>query len=317
MSHIIVTGSVAYDRIMDFQDRFREHILPDQIHVLNVSFILDKLEENFGGTAGNIAYNLALVGLTPKIVSAVGSDFDRYGAHLEAHGIDTSSIKRIEGAYTAVANMITDLDDNQISAFYPGALAHGSQVPITNDIARDAALVIVSPSSKQEMALRCMEARKLKIPYCFDPGQQMTTLSPEELSHCSSDAAIVIFNDYEWQLFRSKTSHELDDLTQRGVVVVVTQGAQGSIIYTKEKDYRIAPAQAGEVFDPTGAGDAYRAGIVLGFVHKWDWHQAGHLASTVASYAVEQYGTQRHAPSIAQINQRYEDNFNEKSPLAA
>jgi len=316
MKNVIVTGSIAYDRIMDFPGRFREHILPDQMHVLNVSFTLNKLEENFGGTAGNIAYNLSLVGIAPTVIAMVGTDFDRYEEHLRQCGIRTSSISRAEGAYTAVANMITDLDDNQISAFYPGALAH-DPAPLEKKVAASAGLIMIAPSSKKEMTMRCMEARRFHIPYCFDPGQQIIMLSPEELAHCAADSAIVIFNDYEWQLFRNKTGQELDDLTSRGIVVVVTSGAEGSTIYTKDKDYGIGVAEPREVMDPTGAGDAYRAGILLGFLNGWDWQRAGEAGAVLASYAIEYYGTQVHKPTMIHLQSRFARNFESENPFYA
>ncbi len=315
---IAVTGSLAYDRIMDFNDRFREHIIPDKIHMLNVSFVLERLEEKFGGTAGNIAYNLKLLGMNPSIIGAAGKDFGRYMEYLKGLGIDTSHIKTYEDEYTAVATIITDLDDNQISAFYPGALGRGGESDIPRQFGRGDFLV-VAPSSKQEIVKRCKEGRDRKIPYVFDPGQQMTVLSVEELLYCAERAAIAIFNDYEWQLFREKTSKELDDLTSKGTVAIVTQGAKGSVVYSKDLDYdlEIGIAKPVEVVDPTGAGDAYRAGIVAGYMNEWSWKETGQVAATIASYAVEKYGTQEHAPYIDEINERYEKNFSSKSPLTS
>ncbi|MDZ4221359.1 MAG: PfkB family carbohydrate kinase, partial [Patescibacteria group bacterium] len=178
--------------------------------------------------------------------------------------------------------------------------------------------LVIAPSSKQEIVHRCTEAHKHHIPYMFDPGQQITSLSSEELLYGAERAAVAIFNDYEWQLYREKTSHELDDLTSKGVVVIVTRGEQGSVIYTKESnhDIEIAAAKPREVLDPTGAGDAYRAGIVAGIAHQWEWRETGQFAATIASYAVEAYGTQEHAPTLGDINERYEKNFEGKSPLA-
>jgi len=312
--NIIITGSLAYDRIMDFKDRFREHILPDKIHILNVSFVIDKLDEKFGGTAGNIAHNCKLLGLEPNILGAVGKDFKKYSDYLKSRKFNIDNIKVFDDEYTSVANIITDLDDNQISAFYPGAMKHGEEVKIPQEFNKDDFLVI-APSSQQEMIFRVQEAQEKKIPYLFDPGQQMTTLSQDNLWEGVSKSAISIFNDYEWQLFREKTSKELDDLTKLGVTVIVTQGAQGSIIYNSKGDEQIGVCSPKKDLDPTGAGDAYRAGIIAGFVNKWDWKVSGQVAACVSSYAVEEYGTQEHNPTIDEIRDRYNKNFEDKFPL--
>jgi len=313
--NIIVTGSLAYDRIMNFPDYFRKHILPEKIHILNVSFVLDKMDEHFGGTAGNIAYNLNLLGLAPDIVSVWGKDFEKYKSYFDDLGISTEHIQVDGSDYTAVANITTDLDDNQISAFYPGVLSRGAEVEIPRHLARQGSFLVVSASSKREITRRCLFAQSKNISYMFDPGQQMTALSGEEMRRCAKYAAIAIFNDYEWQMFRAKSGQELDDLTQQGVTVIVTKGAVGSIIYTKDQDYEIGTAKPGEVVDPTGAGDAYRAGIVAGFVGKWDWGVAGEIAATIASYAVEYAGTQTHKPSKQEIRDRFKSNFNSECPM--
>jgi adenosine kinase len=293
---------------MDFKDRFREHILPDKIHMLNVSFIVDTLDEKFGGTAGNISHNCKLLGLDVNIVGAVGKDFGRYFDYLKKRGFDISHIKSFDDEYTSVATMITDLDDNQISAFYQGAMKHGHKVEIPKKFNAESFFVI-APSSQKEIICRVDEAKERNIPYLFDPGQQMTTLSGAELWKGASGSTISIFNDYEWQLFREKPEKELDDLTSIKVTVIVTQGSQGSVIYTKDGDTQVGVAKPSKVVDPTGAGDAYRAGIVFGYVNKLDWKVAGQIAATMASYGVEEYGTQEHNPSIDEIKNRYKQNF--------
>jgi len=303
--NIAVTGSLAYDRIMDFNDRFRNHIIPDKIHMLNVSFVLERLEEKFGGTAGNIAYNLKLLGMNPSIVGAAGKDFGRYMEYLKSLDIDTSHIKTYEDEYTAVATIITDLDDNQISAFYPGALSRGSESDIPRQFGRDDFLVVAA-SSKQEIIKRCKEARDRKIPYLFDPGQQMTVLSTEELLYGAETAAIAIFNDYEWQMFREKTGVARDDLIGKGAVVIVTQGSQGSVVYSKDLDYdlEIGIAKPREVVDPTGAGDAYRAGLIKGLLAQKDLTVAAQMGATAASFNVECYGTQEHHFTLTDFKKR-------------
>ena len=311
---IIITGSLSYDRIMDFKDRFREHILPDKIHMLNVSFIVDNLDEKFGGTAGNIAHNCKLLGFGPTIVGAVGKDFGKYSDYLKDRGFNIKHIKQFDDEYTSVATMVTDLDDNQISAFYPGAMKYGEKVALPDEF-NDKDFLVIAPSSQKEMIYRIKEAQRKKIAYLFDPGQQMTTLSADDLWEGASNSAISIFNDYEWQLFREKTGKELDDLTKRDVVVIVTQGAQGSIIYTFDDDEQIGAAKPDKVNDPTGAGDSYRSGIIAGYVNKWDWKVAGQMAATIASFAVEEYGTQEHNPPLDDVRERYIKNFDNNFPL--
>jgi len=312
---IIVTGSLSYDRIMDFPGRFREHILPDKIHILNVSFTLNRFEEQFGGTAGNIAYNLKLLGFDPVIVAAAGRDFGRYAERLERIGIRTKHVAIFENEQTAMANMITDLDDNQISAFYPGALVYGRQVEIPKEFKNKENILIIAPSSKQEIAARCLEARSGRLPYIFDPGQQIVNLSAEEAIFGAQNSKVSIFNDYEWQVFSATSGLTLKDLTAQGVAVIVTQGHDGSIIHAPGAAYRIGVARPVQVEDPTGAGDAYRAGIIAGMVKGWDWETAGQVASTIASFAVERYGTQEHNPSLQDIRDRYQISFSGENPL--
>jgi len=308
---ILVTGSLAYDRIMDFPGRFREHMLPEKIHVLNVSFVIERFEEKFGGTAGNIAYNLMLLGIDLVLVATAGKDFKRYGAYLEQSGISTKHVKIIEDEYTALAHIITDMDGNQISAFYPGALNFGAANPLPKGESDD--VLIISPSSAEEMGARRKEAQNRKIRYVFDPGQQITALSAEELSLFATDAAVSIFNDYEWHLFESKTGLSLDGVAKGESSVIITKGAEGSVIHAVGTEYTIGAARPAVILDPTGAGDAYRAGLLAGMVYGWDWQTTGQVAATLASFAVEQYGTQAHAPDIASVRERYEKNFSKGS----
>lgn len=313
--NIIVTGSLAYDRIMDFPDRFKEHILPDKIHMLNVCFVVEKLAEQFGGCAGNITYNLKLLGLNPITVGAVGKDFGLYAEHFKKLGIKTDGIKIFPDDHTAIATIVTDLDDNQITAFYSGALAQGAGVPIPTNFKKEDSFLVVAPSSKEEMMARCLWAKERHLPYLFDPGQQITALSDGELNFGAEHAQALIFNDYEWQLFQDKTSTDRAGWVKKEKIVIVTQGHEGSVIYDKNNEYQIDAARADEVLDPTGAGDAYRAGIVAGIINKWDWQTTGQTAAAIASFAVEKYGTQVHRPILNEIRDRYRINFNSLCPL--
>lgn len=310
---IIVSGSLAYDRIMDFPGRFREHILPDKIHLLNVSFTLDKFAEKFGGTAGNIAYNLKLLGDNPAVLAAVGRDFRPYFRDLSIMEIDSRHIKSFNDEYTAVANIITDLDDNQITAFYPGATRRGVELDMPPELKNPDNFLIAAPCLPSEMKKRCVEATEVGMKYLFDPGQQITSFAAQDLANCAKDAFLLVFNDYEWQLFRSKAKLDLDDFTSQGRVVAVTQGEEGSTIYAPEDTYNIPSVKASKVADPTGAGDAYRAGLGLGIKNDWPWQITGQMAATVASFAVEQYGTQEHKFTIEELNQRYEENFGKRA----
>ena len=313
--NIIVTGSMAYDRIMDFPGRFREHILPDKIHILNVSFVLNKLEERFGGTAGNIAYNLNLLGVSSTIVAAMGADSRRYILYLNKLGIDTKYIFIFKNEYTALANIITDKDNNQITAFYPGALTLGKSVEMPNQFQGEGNFLVIAPSDVLEMQKHWRDAQKNNTPYMFDPGQQILGLSKDQLQEAALGSSVSIFNDYEWEVFKKKTNLSLHNLTNKNIVVVVTQGEQGSNIYSNGREYDISAVKIKTCLDPTGAGDAYRSGIILGYANKWDWQVAGQVASTIASFAVEEYGTQIHKPPISGFNKRYKENFTEESPL--
>lgn len=313
--NIIITGSLAYDRIMNFPGRFRDHILPDNIHILSVSFVLDRFADRFGGTAGNVAYNLKLLGLEPKIIGAVGGDFTRYQSRLLALGIDTSGITVFPNEQTSVANVITDMDDNQISAFFPGVSGRGNELDLPLSAAPDETLLLVTPSSRSEMIKRCTEAAQRRIPYIFSPGQQITTLTKDELRFACVNSLVAGFNDYEWQLFQEKTGLPLEQILNRGIVVVVTRGHVGSNIYARGQTYFIPVAHRDTVKDPTGAGDAYLAGLAAGISQAWDWQTAGQVASTAASFAVERQGSQEHMFTLEAFNKRYGQSYRAPSPF--
>lgn len=300
---ILVSGSLAYDTIMDFPGYFADHILPDKIHVLNVSFSVDTLRVNFGGTAGNIAYNLALLGEQPVVLAAAGHDFDRYRAWLEQHGVDAAQIKIVSEETTAVAHVITDLADNQLTAFYQGAMRHASG--IENAALLENAFAIVAPGNKDDMAAYPELYRKRGIPFIFDPGQAIPVLSGEELKSGMGGAEVFISNDYELRLVLDKTGLQEKELFEYVKIGVTTFGEKGSCIKTKEKTYEIPPTKPERVTDPTGAGDAYRAGLLKALVMKWPLDVAGRFASVVASYAIEHHGTQVHTFALEDVKQRY------------
>lgn len=288
---ILVSGSLAYDRIMNFPGRFRDHIMPDKIHVLNLSFEVETIEERFGGTAGNIAYNLKLLNQNPLIISAAGEDFEQYRNHLRINNIDDSLIEIIADAKTAFVNIITDLDDNQISAFYPGALADAS---VSNKIPKEVEIAIASPEAKESMINRVVIYQKKELPYVFDPGQQIPMFSGQELRQCMDGAKILIGNDYEVGLIRQKTGLSIKNILKKVEILVITLGEQGSRIYTGADVINIKAVKPDKFIDPTGAGDAYRAGFISALINGQNLKQCGTLASKIAAKAIEYYGAQEH-----------------------
>lgn len=308
MKHILISGSLAYDYIMDFPDSFRHHILPEQIHILNVSFTVDKLQKNLGGCAGNIAYTAKLLGAAPLIVAPIGSDDEVYQAHWKKHGIITNYIPRIGDVLSASAYITTDKDDNQITAFYPGALAHDQDLNI-KDVEEDVALAIIGPTKKETMIAHAKACADRDIRFCFDPGQQITSLSPQELMLLIGQATYVIGNDYEIRLLEEKTGWKAEKLLEHVEVLIVTLGEKGSLIKTKGEEIEIAPCTALSVEDPTGAGDAYRAGFFTALAAGEPLRVCGQVASVAAAYAVEKYGTQNHFYTTDEFTKRYEQTY--------
>ncbi len=309
---ILVSGSLAYDRIMDFPGYFKDHILPDKIHNLNVSFFISKLNENFGGTAGNISYNLALLGEKPIIFSAVGNDFARYKKWLEKHGVDLSKIKIIKNERTAFANMITDQADNQISAFCPGAMANPCLIKY--DKSYKNSLAIIAPGLVKDMTRLVKFYDKRGISYIFDPGQAIPLLSANNLKEGIRKAKAFIFNDYELSMVTKKTCWEKSDILENVEILATTLGNKGSIIKTRGKTYKIPPAKPKSTIDPTGAGDAWRAGFIKGLIEDWPLEVVGRFASVAACYAVENYGTQTHWFDFKEVKKRYRENYEEGLP---
>lgn len=292
---------------MDFPGYFKDHILPDKIHNLNVSFTIVKLNENFGGTAGNISYNLALLGEKPVIFSTVGNDFAKYRKWLAGHGVDLSQVRTIKNERTAFANMITDQADNQISAFCPGAMANPCSIKY-NKTCSDS-LAIIAPGLKEDMLNLSEFYNKHKIACIFDPGQAITILGSNDLKNSIKNAKVFISNDYELSMVLDKTNWKESDMLKNVDILVTTLGKKGSIIKTKEKIYKIPPAKPKNTVDPTGAGDAYRAGFIKGLIKNWPLEVVGRFASVIACYAVENYGTQTHSFDFEKAKKRYKLNF--------
>jgi adenosine kinase len=305
---IYVSGSLAYDRIMTFPGRFSDHILPDKIHILNVCFLVNGLTEKFGGTAGNIAYSLKLLGENPVILSSAGKDFAAYADWLAVRGLSFEGIRRIEEEFTAGAYITTDQSDNQITGFNPGAMKHPCGFDVDGlDPVRS--LAIVAPGNLDDMRDYPRRYKERGIPFVLDPGQNITAFSGPELTEMLTGATYLISNDYELELIQNATGLTLADILSRVSALITTLGENGSVIRCKDQEIRIPPAASRQVKDPTGAGDAFRAGLLKGLRTGLPLEKAGRLGSVSAVYAVEHHGTQEHAYSLAEFTARYEENF--------
>lgn len=304
----LICGSFAFDTIMLFKDQFKKHILPEQVHILNVSFLVPELRREFGGCSGNIAYNLKLLGGDPLPMATVGIDFDPYLRWMKQWDIPTTHVKVIDDTYTAQAFITTDLDDNQITAFHPGAMsfAHLNHI---NDAA-GVKIGIVSPDGRDGMLEHATQFVEANIPFIFDPGQGLPMFNGEELSQFIDQATWITVNDYEWQLMYDRTHLSIPDVLRRGIkALIVTKAASGSIIYTPEKTYTIPPAKVTQLLDPTGCGDAFRGGILFGLMNGMDWETTGRIASLMGAIKIASYGTQNHHPSLDEIKTLFKTNF--------
>lgn len=305
---IFVSGSLAYDRIMDFPGRFADHILPEKLHVLNVCFMVNGLTEKFGGTAGNIAYNLALLGERPLILATAGHDFERYRQWLEQHGLSLEGIRIIPEEFTACAYITTDQSDNQITGFNPGAMKYRSLYQF-NSLQPEEALAIISPGNLDDMVSYSHTYREKRIPYIFDPGQSIPAFSGERLVEMLTGSLLTVCNDYELEMICRKTGLSQRQLQQRTGALIVTLAEHGSIIHLGQETIKIPAVPASRTLDPTGAGDAYRAGLIKGLVLKKPLAIAAQMGATCASFAVEYHGTQEHSFTWEEFRQRYEQQF--------
>lgn len=309
IKNILVSGSLVYDRIMDFPGYFKDHILPDKIHILNVAFAVNGMKENFGGTAGNIAYNLALLGERPIVLSCAGNDFGEYEHWFKKFTIDLSQVKKIKTGRTASAYIITDKSDNQITGFNPGALIANGKT-LNKKFVRHS-LAIVAPGNIADMEKYSAFYKKENVPYIFDPGQMITSLSKSTLKNCINGAEILIGNDYEMNIIEKKTGWTRKTLIGKVKMLITTKGEKGSEICNKKTAIQIPPAKIKRNFDPTGAGDAYRAGLIKGIINNWPLEKIGCFAGVVAAYAVENYGTQNHKFNWKELKVKYRKSYNE------
>jgi adenosine kinase len=304
---------MAFDTIMVFNDRFKNHILPDQVHILNVAFLVPEMRREFGGTAGNIAYNLRLLGTEGLPLSTVGSDFDKYMEWLKHNGINTDYVVTLNDHYTAQAFITTDLDDNQITAFHPGAMGEGHQIKVPSGYQNPVG--IVAPNGRDAMLQHAQQFVDHGIPFIFDPGQGLPMFDGDELAKFVDQATWVAVNDYESQLIMDRTGLSLEQLAERVEALIVTRGAEGSWIFTGGERLEIPAAKPDAVTDPTGCGDAFRAGLLTGISKGWSWQETGQLASLMGSMKVAIAGTQNHSFSLDDVRKRYEAAFGSKAPL--
>ena len=305
---IYISGSLAYDRIMDFPGKFADHILPEKIHILNVCFTVNGMSEKFGGTAGNIAYNLNLLEEKSIILAAVGRDFGNYEARLKELDLSLEGIRMVREEFTAGAYITTDLSDNQITGFNPGAMKHPSLYRFKKENPNHT-LAIISPGNIDDMVTYSRYYKKHNIPYIFDPGQQIPVIPNEKIAEMTEGSKILIANDYELKMIEKATAHTKTELLEMTKSIVVTLGDEGSLVTDDHQEIHIPIVNADQVVDPTGAGDAYRAGLIKGLVTNQDLPTAARMGATIASFAVEKHGTQEHAVTIEEFQTRYQTTF--------
>ena len=314
---IVCTGSIAYDYLMSFPGHFREHILPDRLDTISLSFLVDSMVRQRGGTAPNIAYTLALLGEKPLLVGTAGPDFEDYRAWLEAKGVDTRYVKIIPTKYTASFFANTDLDNNQIASFYTGAMAHASEISISDLAGENPNLVVISPNDPAAMAQYARQSRELGISYLYDPSQQVVRLSHEDLRAGVDGATLLFCNEYEFELLQKHTGYSADQLRNAVKILVVTLGSDGALIHTTENEWRIPVVPPHQIADPTGVGDAFRGGFLRGLQLGFGLETCGQMGVLAATYCLEQTGPQNHTYTRTQFVTRFRQHFNDQGVLDA
>ena len=306
---ILVCGSLAYDTIMVFPDQFRKHILPDRIHMLNVAFLVPDMRREYGGTGGNIAYNLKLLGEEPRLMATAGHDFTPYAQRLKHLGLSAAHVRVLDDQFTAQAFITTDIDDNQITAFHPGAMmeSHRNRIADANGVK----LGIVSPDGRQGMVEHSRDFAAAGIPFVLDPGQGLPMFSGPELLDMMKGARALAVNDYEAGIVEEKTGRKPAELARTVGAVVVTRGGEGSTIHAEGRELAIPAVKPDKLVDPTGCGDAYRAGLLYGMARQWSWEKCGRLAAVMGSIKIAHRGGQNHKPDRAEIARRFRDAFGE------
>jgi adenosine kinase len=303
----LICGSMAFDTIMLFQDKFKNHILPDKVHMLNVSFLVPELRREFGGCAGNIAYNLHLLGEKSLPMATVGKDFGPYADWMDKAGVSREYLKTLDDDYTGQAYITTDMDDNQITAFHPGAMGRSE----LNRVPADAGIKIgiVSPDGKMGMIEHAEQFIEAGIPFVFDPGQGMPMFDAEELKTFIAQATWITLNDYEAAMLQETTGLSPHEIAEQVEALIITKGAEGSLIYTKDKRFDIPPAKPKAIVDPTGCGDAFRGGLLYGLLNDLDWEVTGRIAGLMGAIKIAHAGTQNHSLTLADIKAQYTEQF--------
>lgn len=309
----LICGSMAYDTIMVFHDKFKHHILPEQVHILNVAFMVPDMRREFGGCAGNIAYNLHLLGGKALPMATVGEDFAPYAKWMDECGVSRRYIREVADTYTAQAFITTDLDDNQITAFHPGAMSFAHENKVSD--AQGIELGILSPDGRDGMIEHARQFSEAGIPFIFDPGQGLPMFDGKDLENFIEQADYMIVNDYEWEMTQERTGLSPHQIAQRLKALIITKGGEGSLIYADNQCLQIPSAKAEAVNDPTGCGDAFRGGLLYGLLNDMDWETTGRLSSLLGAIKIEQYGTQNHRPSLNEIKARFKQNFAYELPI--
>lgn len=312
---IVLTGSIAFDYLMRFPGRFRDHLIPDKLDRISVSFLVENLTRERGGSGANIAFNLALLGERPILMATAGEDFAEYRAWLEHHGVDTSAVREIAGVYTASFFANTDAENNQIGSFYTGAMAYARGYRLAEGVPGRPDLVVISPNDPTAMSELAEECHGAGIPFLFDPSQQVIWLDADFLVHGIERCQLLVVNEYEWEMIAKKTALTLDQLTAAGKTVIVTHGGEGSRIYAGGERYIIPVCPVAHVVDPTGVGDAYRAGLLKGIASGFGWDLCGRIGSVAAAYVLEQQGTQNHHYTLPEFVARFRTVFDDEGAL--
>ncbi|GAP20210.1 carbohydrate kinase family protein [Leptolinea tardivitalis] len=314
---ILCTGSVAFDYLMSFPGYFRDHIIPEKLETISLSFLVDSMVRQRGGVAPNIAYNLALLGEKPRLLATVGEDFEEYRVWLEEHGVDTKYVKVIPGKYTASFFANTDKSNAQIASFYTGAMANAAELRIRDANIKDISLVVISPNSPEAMAEYPVECQKLKIPYLYDPSQQIVRMDKETLRKGVEGADSLFCNEYEFELLQNATEMKANDILKKVRFMVITQGKDGALVFAEGKKYVIPVFPPSQILDPTGVGDAFRGGFLSGLTLNLDWQTCGQMGSLAATYCLERRGTQNHTYTREEFIERYRTQFDDQGALDA
>ena len=304
---VLICGSIAYDTIMVFQDQFKNHILPEKVHMLSVSFLVPEMRQEFGGCAANIAYNMKLLGADALPMGMVGKDFARYSKWMDDHDIARRHVSVMKDQFTAQAFITTDLDDNQIVAFHPGAMNHSHLNNV--DDAHDVRVGIVSPDGRDGMLQHAEQFSEAAIPFIFDPGQGLPLFDGNDLRNFIDQASYVTVNDYEWELLSEKTGYGTKEVTAEVDALIITLGGKGSVIHVGGKEIEIPVAAPTETVDPTGCGDAYRAGLLYGLTNELDWETTGRIAALMGTFTIEHGGTQNHSFELTEFKDRFKESF--------